>query len=44
MKYTYTWTQPYYGWQEWKAKELEEKLKSSGLLEAKAVIEKIMKL
>jgi hypothetical protein len=46
MDYIYTvkWTQPYHGWYEWQAKQLEQKLESSDLSEAKSIIERIMKL
>lgn len=46
MNYQYkvTWTQPYYGWREWQQQEIETQLEYGDLVEAKAVIARIMSL
>ncbi len=40
--YTVKWTQPYYGWQEWRLQEIEKQLSHSDFSEAKLVIAKAM--
>jgi hypothetical protein len=46
MNYQYkvTWTQPYYGWHEWRQQEVENQLAHSDLVEAKMIIARIMSL
>lgn len=41
--YTIKWTQPYYGWLDWKMQEVERKLQNSDFAEARSVIERILK-
>ena len=40
--YTVKWTQPYYGWQEWRLQEIEKQLLNSDFSEANLVIAKAM--
>jgi hypothetical protein len=40
--YTVKWTQPYYGWQEWRLQEIEKQLLENDFPEAKSVIAKAM--
>lgn len=44
LLYTVKWTQPYYGWQEWRLQEIEKQLLKNEFTEAKSVIEKVMSL
>lgn len=42
--YRISWTQPYYGWQEWRLQEIEKQLLNNEFTEAKSVIAKVMSL
>ena len=42
--YRISWTQPYYGWQEWRLQEIEKQLSHGDFTEAKLAIEKVMSL
>ena len=42
LLYTVKWTQPYYGWQEWRLQEIEKQLLNNEFTEAKLVIAKAM--
>ena len=42
LLYTVKWTQPYYGWQEWRLQEIEKQLLENDFPEAKSVIAKAM--
>ena len=42
LLYTVKWTQPYYGWQEWRLQEIEKQLLENNFPEAKSVIAKAM--
>ncbi len=44
LLYTIKWTQPYYGWQEWRLQEIEKQLLQNDFSEAKSVIAKVMGL
>ena len=44
LLYTVKWTQPYYGWQEWRLQEIEKQLLQNDFSEAKSVIAKVMGL
>jgi hypothetical protein len=42
--YKLSWTQPYYGWQEWRLQEIEKQLSHGDFTEAKLAIAKVMSL
>jgi hypothetical protein len=42
--YRISWTQPYYGWQEQRLREIEKQLSLGDFPEAKLVIAKVMSL
>ena len=44
LLYTIKWTQPYYGWQEWRLQEIEKQLLQNDFSEAKSVIAKVIGL